>query len=61
MFDNSEELSESEGVALQQPLSSCPITPLPQNNQPLPTALLIKRRALPPPFSNLEIDDFNQK
>ena len=61
MFDNSEELSESERVVLQQLSSSCPITLLPQNNQPLPTAPRTKHRALPPSFSNLKIEDFNQK
>jgi len=61
MFNDSEELSESERVVSQQPSSSRPITPPLRNNQPPPTAPRTKRRASPPPHSDLEIEDFNHK
>ena len=61
MFNDSEKLSDSERVALQQPSSLCLIIPLSQNNQLLPIALCTKCRASPPPFSDLEIENLNQK
>ena len=61
MFNDSEELSKSDRVALQQPSSLCPITPPPQKNQPSPIAPHTKCRASPPPHSDLEIEDFNHK
>jgi len=61
MFDDSEELSELERVVSQQPLSSRPVTPLPRKNQLPPIASYINRRASPPPFSDLEMKDFDQK
>ena len=61
MFNDLEELSESERVVSQQPSSSRPMTPLLRNNQAPPTVPRTKRRASPPPFSNLETEEFNQK
>jgi len=61
MFDDSEELSGSERLVSQQPSSLRPVIPPLRNNQPLPTAPRTKCRASPPPCSDLEIEDFNQK